>query len=168
MPWCPMTKAYSKNYKQKMAEITHQISFQASIQDTYAALTTPEGIRAWWTRDADLAADVGGLGIFRFTYDGPVETVVRVLNLQEPVLVEWAVERSFRPEQNRTIITFMLCPQCEETSLEFSQTGFDAADETFQLLTKGWAYYLASLKRYLELGQGAPSPDLDWTILKNN
>jgi len=148
-----------------MSGIAHQVAIHANPAEVYTALTTAAGIRRWWTVDADLDEQVGGKGIFRFNYEGIVETKVRILKLQSPALVVWAVESSFRPEQNATIINFELRPEDDGTDLRFSQTGFQIAGETFELLTEGWWYYLVSMKRYLELGQGAPSPDLDWTIL---
>ncbi|MFD2872041.1 SRPBCC domain-containing protein [Mucilaginibacter ximonensis] len=151
-----------------MPDIRHQLSISGEIHEVYTALTTAMGIRRWCTKNADLDQQVGGQGIFRFDYQGKVETIMRILNLQEPVLVTWAVESSFRPEQVGTLISFELCPGKKGIVLSFSQTGYREAGETFELMHKGWAYYLVSLKRYIETGQGAPSPDLNWNIMKEN
>jgi uncharacterized protein YndB with AHSA1/START domain len=147
-----------------MADSRHLLKIAVAPQEVYQALTTAEGIRRWWTDNADLDEQVGGKGIFRFHYDQTVETVVQIINLQEPVLVTWAVLDSFRPEQNGTIITFELRPAGKDTLLHFSQNGF-AADETYALMNTGWAYYLVSLKQYLETGKGAPSPHVDFSIM---
>ena len=149
-----------------MADIRHQVTIQADQQETYAALTTAEGTRSWWTDNADLDQQVGGTGIFRFHYDHTVETIVRIVGLQQPELVCWAVTSSFRPEQDGTVIRFELRPEGSSTLVDFSHTGFVAADETFDLMNKGWAYYLVSLKRYLETGKGAPSPHIDFNIME--
>jgi uncharacterized protein YndB with AHSA1/START domain len=37
-----------------MPDIMHLVKINASPERVYQALTTPEGIRNWWTRDADL------------------------------------------------------------------------------------------------------------------
>ena len=151
-----------------MADIRHDVKIQADQQKIYAALTTAAGIRSWWTDNADLDEHIGGTGIFRFHYDRTVETIVRIVGLQQPVLVCWAVTSSFRPEQDGTIIRFELRPDGGGTQVDFSQTGFARADETFDLMTRGWAYYLVSLKRYLETGKGAPSPHVDFSIMEDN
>jgi len=151
-----------------MADIRHQARMEADQQKTYEALTRAQGIRSWWTDNADLDEYLGGTGTFRFHYNQTVETIVRIINLQEPVLVCWAVTSSFRPEQNGTVITFELSLEGNSTLLNFSQTGFAGEDETFKLMDTGWAYYLVSLKRYLETGKGAPSPNIDFSIMTNN
>ena len=131
----------------------------------FDALTTATGIRGWWTDNADLDEIVGGKGVFRFHYGNTVETIVHIVNLQEPILVAWEVLTSFRPEQNGTLITFELRPGRDGTVLNFSQTGFIEEDETYAMMSTGWAYYLVSLKQYLETGQGAPSPFIDFSIM---
>ncbi|HTJ27689.1 MAG TPA: hypothetical protein VMA36_16150 [Candidatus Limnocylindria bacterium] len=37
-----------------MADIMHQINIQTSLEEVYRAITTAEGVRNWWTRDAVL------------------------------------------------------------------------------------------------------------------
>lgn len=37
-----------------MPDILHLIRIHASRERVYDAVTTAEGIRSWWTRDADL------------------------------------------------------------------------------------------------------------------
>ena len=148
-----------------MADIRHLLKIAADLQRVYRALTTASGIREWWTDNADLEEKAGGKSVFRFSYENIKETVVQVINLQEPILVTWAVLDSFRPEQNGTIITFELSTSGEDTLLNFSQTGYAAGDDTFALMNNGWAYYLVSLKQYLETGKGAPSPHVDFSIM---
>jgi uncharacterized protein YndB with AHSA1/START domain len=148
-----------------MAVIKHLLKIEAMPELIYEALTTAAGVRNWWTNNADLDEQVGGEGIFRFLYDVLVETKVKILNLQKPVLVNWSVLESFRPEQNGTIISFELRPSGKATLLHFSQEGFVEADDTYALMNTGWAYYLVSLKQYLEKGKGQPSPHVDFNIL---
>ena len=148
-----------------MAVIKHLLKIETDSHRVYDALTTVAGIRNWWTDNADLDGHVGGQGIFRFHYGRTVETRVNIIQLQEPLLVCWAVLESFRPEQNGTIITFELNPTEGDTMLHFSQDGFAEADDTFALMNTGWAYYLVSLKQYLEKGKGQPSPNVDFFIL---
>lgn len=44
----------------------------------------------------------------------------------------------------------------------FAHQGFSPADEGYARVNTGWAYYLVSLQQYLETGQGAPHPDIDF------
>ncbi len=148
-----------------MTDIQHLLKIQSSPETIYNSLTTAAGIRNWWTDNADLDEYPGGKGVFRFHYNQTVETVVRITKLERPVLVEWIVETSFRPEQNGTLITFHLKPEANGVWLHFSQTGYLEADDTYALMNTGWAYYLVSLKQYVEKGQGKPSPNVDFGIL---
>jgi uncharacterized protein YndB with AHSA1/START domain len=53
-----------------MPDMMHLVKIHASPERVYQALTTTEGIRNWWTRDADLDSKIGGTGEFRFCYEG--------------------------------------------------------------------------------------------------
>ena len=145
-----------------MPDIMHLVKIHTSPELVYQALTTAEGIRHWWTRDADLDAQIGGTGEFRFSYGGTVVTQVRVEVLTPPSRVGWKTVSSFRPEWDGTTITFDLRAEGSDTVLAFAHRGFDRADEGFALTTTGWGYYLVSLQQYLETGKGAPSPDIDF------
>jgi len=50
-----------------MPDIMHLITIRASPERVYQALTTADDGN-WWTRDADLDAQIGGTGEFRFSY----------------------------------------------------------------------------------------------------
>jgi hypothetical protein len=46
--------------------------------------------------------------------------------------------------------------------LSFAHRGFKTADESYALVNTRWAYYLVSLRQYLETGKGGPHPDIDF------
>jgi uncharacterized protein YndB with AHSA1/START domain len=152
----------SSHEEASMPDIMHLIKIHASVERVYAALTTAEGIRNWWTRDADLDSKVGGTGQFRF-YAGTSITEVIVEKLTPPLHVGWKLPLSFRPEWEGSSITFDLRAEGDETVLLFAQRGFKEADEVYALTNTGWAYYLVSLQQYLETGEGAPNPDIDFS-----
>ncbi|HUN29152.1 MAG TPA: SRPBCC domain-containing protein, partial [Alphaproteobacteria bacterium] len=137
-----------------MADIMHLVKIAAPPERVYEALTTPEGIRGWWTRDADLDAAVGGAGTFRF-HGGSDVTTITVKELEPPLHVHWKTRSSFRPEWDGTTITFDLRAEQEYTVLSFAHRGFETADERYAVTTTGWGVYLASLRQYLETGTGS-------------
>jgi uncharacterized protein YndB with AHSA1/START domain len=49
-----------------MPDIMHLIKIHAAPEQIYKAFTTADGVRNWWTPDADLDSDIGGTGEFRF------------------------------------------------------------------------------------------------------
>jgi uncharacterized protein YndB with AHSA1/START domain len=149
-----------------MPDIMHLLKIKASSDRVYQALTTAEGIRNWWTRDADLDSTVGGEGEFRFpAYGAAHATRVRVTELTPSARVVWKTTASFRPEWIDTTITFDLradTNDAESTALLFAHRGFPQPDDVYALCNTGWAYYLVSLQQYLQTGQGAPNPNIDF------
>jgi uncharacterized protein YndB with AHSA1/START domain len=145
-----------------MPDIMHLFTIHSPPEAVYRALTTPEGVRGWWTREVALDAAVGGTGEFRF-HEGKSAARVRIEELDPPSRVVWKTVSSFRPAWDGTTITFELRPEADGgTTLAFAQRGFAEADDSYAITTTGWGYYLASLKRYLEEGAGSPHPDIDF------
>jgi uncharacterized protein YndB with AHSA1/START domain len=143
-----------------MPDILHRLTIKAPPERVYRALTTPEGVRAWWTGDCDLATEVGGPALFRFS-NGRV-TEARVETLEPSVRVEWTVVSAFMPGWIGTRISFELIPDEGGTTIAFFHRGFAEDDKWFALTTTGWGYYLVSLQQLLERGKGAPAPNVDF------
>jgi len=145
-----------------MPDILHRLKIRVPPELVYRALTTAEGIRSWWTRDANLDAKIGGVGEFRF-YNGSGLTKVAVEELVPAARVVWRTVSANAPGGwDGTTITFDLQPEGESTVLAFAHRGFREANEGYAAVTTGWAYYLVSLQQYLERGTGAPHPDVDF------
>ena len=145
-----------------MPDVMHLIRIRATPERLYTALSTADGIRNWWTRDADLECRPGGTGEFRF-YDRSRLTRVCVSEATPFARVGWTVVASDAPGGwAGTTILFDLRPENQQVKLIFAHRGFAAADEDYALVTTGWAYYLVSLQHYLETGRGAPHPDIDF------
>jgi uncharacterized protein YndB with AHSA1/START domain len=141
-----------------MPDIMHLVKIHASPERVYQALSTAEGIRNWWIRDAVLDSKIGGTGEFRFN-DGKSITKIKVDGLEQPVNVGWQTISSTNPSWEGTTIKFDLRAEGSDTALAFAHRGFKQADTFYAMTTTGWGYYLLSLKRYLESGKGMPHPD---------
>src|SRR5438132_10032369 len=99
-----------------MVDILHRIGVKtATPQPVYDALTTTEGLAAWWTDDTKGSGDLGGTLEFRFPAGGfdmavtdlrPAEQVTwRVVDGPE----EWigtTVEWNLRQDGDYTIVLF--------------------------------------------------------------
>lgn len=134
-----------------MPDIMHLVSFKTAPDSVFAALTTAEGVRAWWTADADLDREVGGAGEFRF-YGGGKVTRIRIGELVPPRRVAWTVVDSFRPEWVGTTITFELRPASGGAEMLFAQRGYPKADENHAVCTTGWGIYFSRLQQHLDTG----------------
>jgi uncharacterized protein YndB with AHSA1/START domain len=138
-----------------MPDIMHTLKIRTSPDRVYDAIATAEGIRNWWTRDAALAPKVGGAGEFGF-YKRRFIAKVTIDELEPQAGMKWRLTNSAWPGDT---IAFNLAPEGEYTRLTFAHRGFPQADRSYASATTRWAYYLMSLKQYLETGRGTPNPD---------
>jgi uncharacterized protein YndB with AHSA1/START domain len=140
-----------------MPDIMHLIKIRVSPERVYEALTTAEGIRNWWTRDAVLDSKIGGTGEFSFFGRKPVSRM-KVDELKAPVRVSWTTISSFRPEWNGTTITFDLRAEGSDTVLSFAHRGFKQADEGYAVTTTGWGVLSCQLATISGDGKGRTQP----------
>lgn len=139
-----------------MADILHLVPIQASPQAIYEALTTEEGLASWWTDDVAAEPREGSTAVFRFE-GGQVAFRMHVERLQAGEAVEWRVEDPAPPEWSGTRVTWHLRPgEGGETHLLFGHRGWETTENSFPAINYNWAYYLTSLKEYMEKGEGFP------------
>ena len=146
-----------------MKNYQHTLSIAASPAAVYAALTTPQGLRNWWTEDCEGAtAEVGGTIHFRF---GATSKDFRVERLEPGREVRWLCTRAhiaadFLTRKDEWIGTEMVFHVSVEgqgrTRLEFEHIGLIPSLECYGICENGWQQFLGSLKQYLETGEGAP------------
>lgn len=141
-----------------MSEIMHLIKIRAAQDAVYQAISTGEGIRNWWTRDAGLDPSLGGAGEFGF-YGHRMVIKVKVAELVPPKRAAWDVVSSTGGGFDGTTVSFDLTSEDGITSLLFAHRGFRAGASNIASATTRWGFYLLSLKRYLESGKGTPNPD---------
>lgn len=139
-----------------MATIVQERIIAAAPQRVYNALTQPEEIGHWWTNDLNVTPEVGSLAEFRFGEWGDFVMRFEVAKLEQYERVCW-IFRFGPPTWNGTSITWQLAPVQNGTTLLFTQDGFSQVDEAYVNSVRGnWAYFLDSLKSYLETGKGTP------------
>ena len=153
--WMSEKTEMTRNQDSSALDIMHRLRIHASPEQVYRAITTAEGIRNWWTRDAALDAKAGGFGEFGF-FDRRFVAKVKVNELKPPVHMGWEVVNA---AWDGNTIVFDLQADGSDTILSFAHRGFKRADERFASVTTRWGYYLVSLKQYLETGKGTPNPD---------
>src|SRR4051812_35571943 len=72
-----------------MPDILHRVGIRSSMDDVYQALSTRDGLAAWWTNDTKGESKVGGTLAFRFGPPGGFD--MKVLDLQPAKHVRWEV-----------------------------------------------------------------------------
>jgi uncharacterized protein YndB with AHSA1/START domain len=135
-----------------MVDILHRVGMTATPEQVYAALTTVDGLAAWWTTDT---TDTDGTLQFRFGEVGGFDMMV--IELRPNKRVEWLVVDG-PAEWIGTTVTFDLTQDGEWTIVLFAQTGWREPVEFMYHCSTKWASFLLSLKELVETGSGAPHP----------
>jgi uncharacterized protein YndB with AHSA1/START domain len=143
-----------------MADILHRVGIRSSLDDVYKALTTREGLAAWWTNNTQGESKVGGVLQFRFSAGG-VDIggfEMKVLELHPAKRVLWQVVGG--PEEwIGTKVSWELKQEGDYSILLFKHQDWREPVEFMHHCSTKWAIFLMSLKSLLETGKGASNPD---------
>jgi hypothetical protein len=143
-----------------MADILHRVGIKASPDDVYLALTTREGLAAWWTNDTHGDSNVGGMLRFRFSAGGSDigGFEMKVLELHPARRVLWQVVGGPQ-EWIGTRISYDLKAEGDYSIVLFRHQDWKEPVEFMHHCSTKWGIFLMSLKSLLETGKGAPNPD---------
>lgn len=145
-----------------MSHYEQSLLIEAKTDAVYAALTTPGGLRGWWTEDCDVATVVGGTHEFRF---GPHYKQFRIETLEPDAEVRWLCtvahldvdSFSRKDEWVGTRIVFRLSASGQgQTRLDLEHLGLVPEFECYEICAGGWKQFLESLQQYVETGRGKP------------
>lgn len=127
-----------------MADILYDFPISAPAGRVFAAVSTAEGLDAWWTLAAGVDGDSYELG-FGAGYEWRAEVVER-----EPFLLRMTVADD---DWRGTVVGFRLAERDGVTWVGFSHTGWPEANAHYRVSAFCWAMYLRLLKRYCETGE---------------
>jgi len=120
----------------------------------WAALTTPDGLSAWFGDKATIDLRPGGAGELGWP-DGATRTF-RVERVEEPTTFgfTWPLYGLDDDDPRRTYVEFTLEPDGDGTLLTVVETGFaqmpdDAHHAAFDGNSRGWVRELGELVEYL-------------------
>ena len=120
----------------------------------WAALTTAEGLGAWFGDQATIDLRPGGSARMSWT-DGPTVDM-RVERVEEPTVFgfTWQIYGLPEDDPRRTYVEFTLEPVDRGTRLTVVESGFaqlaeDAYRKAYDGNTEGWASELGELVEYL-------------------
>ncbi len=131
------------------------LRIHATPDALFDALTTVDGLSAWWTR-ATGSGDTGGQ--LKFHMSQPEPCMMRVVAAARPISVQWTVTAcDFEPDWVGTRPTFTITAIDDATTeLHFRHRGLTEELDCIEMCTRGWDHYLASLRDYVETGTGSP------------
>jgi uncharacterized protein YndB with AHSA1/START domain len=121
----------------------------------WAALTTADGLAAWFGDQATIDLRPGGSA--RMTWTGGHIAEMRVERVEEPSVFgfTWPIYGLPEDDPRRTYVEFTLEPAGAGTRLTVVETGFAQAPEeaygtAYDGNTRGWATELGELVAYLD------------------
>ena len=132
-----------------MADIRHNIVIKAAPEKIYEAISTQQGIEAWWCKQTIAKPEVGFVNVFVF---GSSKNEMRVTALDPNKKAEWHVtdsKLSFLADQDEwtgTKIIFEIEQVNDKTRVRFIHQGLTPQIECYQQCSNGWSGYLQRLK----------------------
>jgi uncharacterized protein YndB with AHSA1/START domain len=131
-----------------MTEIKHQIPISASPDKVYAALSTPAGLRGWWTADVRADEKVGGKAEFGFEKRAMVFRMnIKKLDLDRQVV--WSCHGD-HPEWDGTTLTWNISGGDGTTVLRFTHSGWKSDSDFCATCNSSWGELMYRLKDYVE------------------
>jgi len=139
-----------------LKSIHHRLLIEAPVEKVYGAITTQEGLAAWWTPETAAKAEVGSVSRFAFGPDYFKE--IKVVELKAYSRVKWHCIKAHE-EWIGTTITFELEPHQKGSVLFFHHDNWKEYTQEFAACSYDWALFLRSLKMLCETGKGVPYPE---------
>ena len=124
-------------------------------REVWPALTTAEGLSAWFGDRATIDLRPGGAATMTFGSGTTVE--MRVERVEEPSVFAytWGLPDLPEGDPRRTYVEFVLEPAGSGTLLRVTETGFaqlpvDTRSETYESHSEGWLRELGELAEHLK------------------
>jgi uncharacterized protein YndB with AHSA1/START domain len=121
----------------------------------WTALTTAEGLSAWFGEQATIDLRPGGAAEMKFGNGHTVRMRVERVEAQTAFGYTWPIYGLPEDDPRRTYVEFTLEPSSTGTRLSVVESGFaqlsaEAYDTAFNGNTQGWASELGELVEYLD------------------
>jgi len=137
-----------------MKQIIHAVHIHVPPSKVFGAVTTAAGLRGWWTKQVTVEEGEGG--IIHFTFGGDFNPQMKQVTLEPDRRVVWQCVGGHDNWLDNTF-RFSLTERDGETMLIFAQDyARELSDEVYGIYNFNWGYYLNSLKRLCETGEGVP------------
>jgi uncharacterized protein YndB with AHSA1/START domain len=135
--------------------IERTVTLTSPPREVWRALTTAEGLSAWFGERASIDLRPGGAATI--TFAGGMTVDMRVERVENPTVFAYTWRLPDLPEDDprRTYVEFTLEPHGDGTLLRVVETGFaqlpvDTRRETYESHCDGWARELAELAEHLD------------------
>ena len=135
--------------------IERTVSLNRAPSDVWKALTTAEGLSAWFGERATIDLRPGGAA--SMTFAGGMTVDMRVERVEEPAVFAYTWRLPDLPDDDprRTYVEFTIEPDGDGTLLHLVETGFaqlplDTRRDTYDSHSEGWSRELAELAAHID------------------
>ena len=133
-----------------MEAIKHAFSTPASPSALFEAVATEAGQRAWWCKDCDVSASVGGKHHLRFVKgETPVNMHFELSELEDRKRVVWTCTENDNPAWVGSKLVWEIEAEGEGSRLNFVHEGFACGGPPYQGTVEGWPRFMDSLENYV-------------------
>ena len=137
------------------APLVHQVNVKATPETIYKAISTTEGLGAFWTSESKAEPKVGSIASFGF--GGPTQRM-RVDELVPGKRVKWTGLADF-PNWGETTVSWDISPtETGETSVTFRHANWPetVSQDDLGSINYTWGLIVERLKQYAETGKANP------------
>jgi uncharacterized protein YndB with AHSA1/START domain len=137
------------------APLVHQVNVKATPEIIYKAISTAEGLGAFWTSESKAEPKVGSIASFGF--GGPTQRM-RIDELVPGKRVKWTGFADF-PNWGDTTVSWDISPaESGETSVTFRHANWPetVSQDDLGSINYTWGLIVERLKQYAETGKANP------------
>jgi uncharacterized protein YndB with AHSA1/START domain len=150
---------WSRSVKEEVVAFPDRIERTVTLarppREVWQALTTADGLSAWFGEQASIDLRPGGAATLTFT--GGMTVDMRVERVEEPAVFAYTWRLPDLPEDDprRTFVEFTLEPDGDGTLLRVVETGFaqlpvDTRRDIYDSHSAGWSRELAELAEHVD------------------
>ena len=138
-----------------MKTILHVVDVAAPREKIFAALSSSDGLSAWWT--TSVSGDAGSGGLIHFKFGGDFNPDMKVTQFDSPSRIGWRCVEGVTQWADNTFSFELVDRDTSVTALRFRQNyATELTDDDYGTYNYNWGYYLESLRLYCEHGKGKP------------
>ncbi|MFK7848620.1 MAG: SRPBCC domain-containing protein [Rhodothermales bacterium] len=133
-----------------MPDIYHDFPVVASPEEVFKAISSSEGLNAWWTKQSAGLPETGT--VYQFWFAPEYDWRGRVSECKLNSILEWEITVA-DADWAGTRVGFELISKEGYTQVRFHHTGWKTVNDEFRGSSYCWAMYLRVMKAYVEDGK---------------
>jgi uncharacterized protein YndB with AHSA1/START domain len=134
-------------------DILHDFPIKAPLDVVFRAVSTPEGLDAWWTKESKGVPRDGEE--YELSFGPPYDWRARVTRCVPRSEFELEMVHA-DDDWIGTRVGVRLEERGDLTWVQFHHVGWPSANEHYRISCNCWALYLRVLRRHLEHGESVP------------